>query len=155
VHPRYFDRQALTACWREALLAQSVLTHPGRGYDRHPQLERFKDQRDPVWAIAVYLRGIADEADSRGYRFDRTRIGKDQAGESAPDHEPEPSARAAHPLIPVTSGLVAYEWTHLTAKLAARSPDVAERWSHVVRPDVHPLFRTVPGEIAAWERVRH
>jgi hypothetical protein len=139
LHPRYFDRQALTACWREALLAQSVLAHPGRGYHRHPQLERFKEQSDPLGAIAAYLEGIADEASERGYRFDRTKIG----------HAPTAGA-----LIPVTTGQVDYEWAHLVAKLAARSPDLATRWADVVSPEVHPLFRTTPGPISSWERVR-
>lgn len=52
MHPRYFDRQALTACWREGLLAQAVITKPGRGYSRHPQLQRFQRTDDPRAAIA-------------------------------------------------------------------------------------------------------
>src|SRR5690606_15452822 len=44
LHPQHLDRQGLTACWREALLAQAVLA------------------------------GVAEEAARRGYRFDRERI---------------------------------------------------------------------------------
>jgi len=42
LHPKYLDRQGLTACWREALLAQAVLNGATRGYTRHPQLVRFR-----------------------------------------------------------------------------------------------------------------
>ena len=36
VHPRYLDRQALVACWREGLLAQLVITTTRGGYSNHP-----------------------------------------------------------------------------------------------------------------------
>ena len=51
VHPRYLDTAGLTACWREALLAQKVLTGVTRGYRHHPQLERFL----PGSALAAQL----------------------------------------------------------------------------------------------------
>src|SRR5690606_2545023 len=71
VHPRYFDRQALTACWREGLLALAVIAEPGRGYSRHPQLRRFQQSIAPQPAIGKYLSAIVDEADARGYHFAR------------------------------------------------------------------------------------
>ncbi len=169
VHPRYLDRAGLTACWREALLAQKVLTGTTRGYRRHPQLERFlagstleaqragtvadggapagpeagsaPDGVAPGWPgdeVVAYLHVVADAAAERGYVFDRSRI----AG-PRPDVVP----------IAVTDGQVAYEWVFLCAKLAARSPDVLERWRDVVVPEVHPIFMVVPGPVAAWEVV--
>jgi hypothetical protein len=137
VHPRYFDRQALTACWREALLAQAVLAGATRGYRSHPQLERFRAQASPCASIGAYLAGIADEADSRDYSFDRAKI------LAAPD---------AAGLIPVTTGQLAYEWQHLLAKLALRSPAIASRWTGLAAPEPHPLFTVVDGGIASWER---
>lgn len=137
VHPGYFDRQALTACWREALLAQAVMAGRTRGYTRHPQLVRFRDQADPAASIGAFLEGIAGEADARGYRFDRSRI--DHAGVSVPP-------------IAVTGGQLAFEWAHLLTKLARRSPDVAAKWRGVDRPSPHPLFRAVDGPVAEWER---
>lgn len=137
VHPRHLDRQALVACWRETLLAQKVLCGETRGYTRHPQLERFQAQIDPVASIGVYLEGVAVEADARGYRFDRTRIRR-------------PDAIAAQ--IDVTDGQLAVEWRHLRSKLAARSPEVLTRWQHVTSPDPHPSFRVVDGPPATWER---
>lgn len=137
MHPRYLDRQALVACWREALLAQAVLLGRTRGYTSHPQLDRFRALADPAGGVGAFLGPLAEEADARGYSFDRTRI----VGGAAP----------ASPL-PVTAGQLDLEWAHLLAKLAARSPDVAARWAGVVGPQPHPLFVVVPGPVAAWER---
>jgi len=142
VHPHYFDRQALTAAWREALLAQAVLIAPGRGYSNHPQLERFREQPMPVDAIAAFLTGIVDEADARGYHFAREKI----IGRVADD----PNGGGA---LTVTTGQLAYEWAHLRAKLERRSPEVAARWATCATPLPHPLFRVVVGPIASWERI--
>ncbi|WP_350348153.1 pyrimidine dimer DNA glycosylase/endonuclease V [Agromyces sp. G08B096] len=145
LHPRYLDRQGLTACWRETLLAQAVLAGTTRGYTRHPQLERFRAAPDPLAAVAAYLAGVADEADARGYRFDRSRI------------RPVPAPAAgvptmAAPSIAVTEGQLQLEWAHLRAKLARRSPEVADRWRLVEVPETHPLFVPVPGPVEPWER---
>lgn len=137
VHPRHLDRQALIACWRETLLAQKVRVGETRGYTRHPQLERFQAQADPIASVGVYLEALADEADARGYRFDRTRIRV---------------AGAEVPQIDVTEGQLALEWRHLGTKLAARSPEVLARWQNLAAPDSHPLFRVTPGPVASWER---
>lgn len=75
IHPRYLDPPGLVALWREALLARAVLEERTRGYRRHPQLERFRAEPDPVAAIAAYLRCVHDEAVARGYAFDRRKLG--------------------------------------------------------------------------------
>ncbi|WP_261164992.1 pyrimidine dimer DNA glycosylase/endonuclease V [Microbacterium sp. Marseille-Q6965] len=137
LHPRYLDRQGLTACWREGLLAQAVLAGGTRGYTRHPQLERFRTCPDPLGAIGAYLEGVASEADRRGYRFDRNRI------RAAADFE--------GPLT-VADGQLRLEWALLLAKLGARSPDTATAWRGLREPDPHPLFVRVPGGVASWER---
>jgi hypothetical protein len=137
VHPQHLDRQGLTACWREALLAQAVLAGRTRGYRNHPQLARFREHADPADAIHGYLHALADEADARGYRYDRPRI-DGPAGRVAP--------------IEVTSGQLDLEWSWLRLKLATRSPEVLRRWQHLARPDVHPSFREVEGPVAPWER---
>ena len=142
VHPQYFDRQALTAAWREALLAQAVLATPGRGYSNHPQLERFREQPVPSDAIAAFLTGIVDEADARGYHFAREKITGRVASEL--------TGAAA---LTVTTGQLAYEWAHLLAKLQRRSPEVAARWATCRTPLPHPLFRVVDGPVASWERI--
>jgi hypothetical protein len=136
VHPRYLDPKGLVACWREGLLAQKVLSGVTRGYRNHPQLLRFRATPDPMCAIAAFLREIADEAARRGYRFDVRKI-------------PEPQ-RA--PKIRETRGQLAYEWAHLQQKLELRAPEIARQWRAVDRPEAHPLFRIVAGEVRDWEK---
>jgi hypothetical protein len=136
LHPRYLDRQGLTAAWREALLAQRVLAGGTRGYRAHPQLHRFRAAATPAAAIGAYLAGLHAEATARGYAFDARRI----------------VCADPHPPLPATEGQLLHEWAHLLAKLRARSPAAAERHALVVRPDPHPLFHLVPGPVEAWER---
>lgn len=136
LHPAHLDRAALVACWRETLLAQAVLAGRTKGYQRHPQLERFRAHPDPLRMIGAYLGGIADEADARGYRFDRTRILSPAADTS---------------VLTVTEGQLALEWAHLGAKLVQRSPADADRWRSST-PSTHPLFTVVPGSVESWER---
>ena len=145
LHPRYLDRQGLTAGWREALLAQAVLAGRTKGYTRHPQLRRFQATADPVATVGAYLELLADEAASRGYRYDRSRIITRPA---------DPSAWAGR--LEVSTGQLEHEWGHLVAKLALRS----EEWLAGLRkaepaglPQPHPVFRAVEGPVADWEVV--
>ncbi len=136
LHPKYLDSAGLVALWREALLAQAVLLGRTRGYRHHPQLARFRAQADPPSAIAAYLRAVHDEALARDYRFDASKIGR--SGLQA--------------VIPATDGQLAFEWEHLTGKLAKRAPDVLLLHKDVTSPKPHPLFKVVPGPVADWER---
>jgi hypothetical protein len=136
VHPRYLDSKGLVAAWREALLAQKVLSGATRGYRHHPQLLRFQSCKDPLAAIATFLHGIAAEAQRRGYAFDASKI-----------LQPRSARR-----IRETRGQLAYEWRHLRRKLRTRAPAVAASWRAVVLPDPHPLFILVEGEVREWEK---
>lgn len=131
--PRYLDRAGLTACWREALLAQAVLAGETRGYRHHPQLVRFAAHPDPLAAIGAYLVALHDESCARGYCYDAGRI-RQRASTVAQ--------------IPVTTGQLTYEQAHLRAKLGRRDPDRVE----LLGADPHPLFYVVPGEVEPWER---
>lgn len=135
LHPGHLDRQGLTACWREALLAQAVLAGRTRGYTRHPQLDRFRSLADPVGGVGSYLWHVAQEAERRGYRFDRTRI-----------LGPDAAAR-----IEVTTGQLDREWELLLAKLRVRSPDAFAAQSVRTRT-IHPMMDEVAGPVAVWER---
>ena len=136
LHPKYLDQKGLVALWREALLAQAVLRGATTGYRHHPQLQRFRAQPSPVSAIAAYLCSVHGESAARGYRFDAGRIA--------------PGGPA--PLIAVPLGQVDFEWRHLIAKLEARAPAWREALGTSDPLAPHPLFRTVPGGIAEWER---
>lgn len=136
LHPRYLDPQGLVALWREALLARAVLRGKTRGYRHHPQLLRFQDHRAPRSAINAYLGRVLLDAGSRGYSFDRSKVGPVRG-----------SVR-----IRSTSGQVLYEWQHLLRKLRARNPALHRKWRGVTTPEPHPLFRIVPGPVESWER---
>ena len=123
------------ALWREALLAQKVLAGQTRGYQHHPQLLRFRAHRNPLGAIAGYLRFVADEADRRGYRFDRCRI----------------LNRRIHSTLCVTRGQLEFELTHLLKKLKVRDADRYRRFSRDREIEPNPLFRVIPGGIESWE----
>src|SRR5690349_20607821 len=138
LHPRHLDAAGLVALWREALLAQAVLLGRTRGYTRHPQLQRFQAAADPAASIAAYLRAVADEATTRGYAFDASRI---------------VASEGAAPRIAETKGQLLYEWEHLGRKLQLRSPVWYRDRVAGVQPSAHPLFRLVAGKVRDWERV--
>ena len=136
LHPKYLDAQGLVALWREALLAKAVLGGKTKGYRHHPQLERFTAHPSPRFAINAYLGLIHDEATSRGYEFDRRKVG--------------PIRDVAR--IAVARGQLRHEWRHLLRKLSVRSPLSHAKWRAVSKPAHHPMFRVKPGPNAHWER---
>jgi hypothetical protein len=137
LHPRYLDTKGLLALWREGLLAQKVLAGRTIGYRNHPQLERFKSQRDPVVAVATYLLSVYEEAVTRGYDFNREKL-------AAID----PALR-----IEATCGQLEYEWEHLKRKLMQRDARRFQAAESIAEPLAHPMFDIVPGGIASWEVV--
>jgi hypothetical protein len=136
LHPKYLDRAGLVALWREALLAQAVLQGATRGYRSHPQLARFAAHPEPTAAISLYLVGVYEEALARGYAFDVDKIRPTQT----------------RVVLTVTTGQLAYEWSHLCAKLQMRDRACYERWQGLDKVEPHPLFRVRPGEVEPWER---
>jgi hypothetical protein len=137
LHPKYLDPQGLVALWRESLLAQAVLRGKTKGYRHHPQLERFTSHGSPRLAINAYLGSIYEEAVSRGYNFDRKKVGPIRAV----------------PRISVSEGQLLHEWQHLLQKLSVRSPALHARWRNVSSPAHHSLFRVRSGPRASWERI--
>jgi hypothetical protein len=135
IHPKYLDTKGLLALWREALLAQNVLLGNTVGYRNHPQLLRFKETTNPAGAIAAYLRGVEEEAKTRNYNFDASKINPGRMGNS----------------IPVTCGQIAFECSHLKNKLKTRDAEKLKCLESASEIDLHPLFVEVSGEIEAWE----
>lgn len=124
----------LLAVWREGLLAQKVLTGQTKGYRHHPQLRRFQARKDPVAAISVYLWGIADEARSRGYEFDASKIAR----------------KKSRIQIPVTRGQMEFERGHLKKKLKVRDRTrLSALKADPLKP--HPALRVVAGDVEEWE----
>ena len=129
---------------RAGVNAAFALTFAGRFRDAEARL----DESNAALAVRAdwnaYDGGI--EATARGYRFDPARVDRPLAGSM-------PWAGWIG-TVPVTDGQVAYEWSHLVAKLHRRSPETAARWEGLAASDVevHPLFLVVPGPVAGWER---
>jgi len=124
------------ALWREALLARAVLRGQTKGYQRHPQVQRFREHATPVQMIEAYLCEVLREAQRRGYAFDSSKV--QQVG----------SVEA----MKVNRGQVAFEVKHLLAKLQRRD---LERWRElrtVKRWAVHPLMKPRSGAVEEWER---
>lgn len=138
LHPQYLDAKGLVALWREALLAQNVLYDKTKGYKNHPQLLRFKATNDAQTAISCYLHSVADEADKRGYKFNREKI----LAHGECDH------------ILVNEGQLEYEFNHLLKKLKHRDSKQYNQLKSLVEIQTHPLFKKVDGGIEAWEVIQ-
>ncbi len=136
LHPGYLDTQGLLALWREALLAQAVLRGKTQGYRRHPQLCRFRREKNPTEAIGAYLDAVHAEGSRRGYRFDARKI-----------HTPGVAIR-----MPATRGQLSFEREHLLKKLFRRDPVGFLIFRGVSEPVPHPVFRLTDGDIEPWER---
>ena len=96
---------------------------------------------------------MANEADRRGYRFDRERI----AANRAVAVPPKPPARTPDPArIPVAEGQIAYEAALLLHKLRERDSDGAIALERAMRTgiELNPAFAPVSGDAAEWERIR-
>ncbi|MEM3573387.1 MAG: pyrimidine dimer DNA glycosylase/endonuclease V [Nitrososphaeria archaeon] len=138
IHPKYLDQKGLVACWREGLLAKKVLLGKVKGYKNHPQLIRFKMQKDPISAINTYLLHVLLESIKRGYNFNRYNV----------------NPPFLEYMIPVTRGQLIYEFNHLMKKLFKRDRKRYNKLVEVVFPDPHPLFTIVAGDIEFWEKVK-
>jgi hypothetical protein len=136
IHPFYLDQKALVAVWREGLLARAVLRGLTRGYTQHPQLLRFRAHQAPVSAINSYLRSIAVEAKSRGYRFNVSKLGPVRNREQ----------------LTVTSGQLKFEMEHLRNKVQARAPAELSRLPDSGSIQPHPLFMVRNGQPESWEK---
>ncbi len=136
LHPRYLDSAGLVAVWREGLLARAVLAGQTKGYKHHPQLARFRDARAPLAAIDSYLAAICDEADRRGYQFDRTKLGRGRTRTK----------------LRVSRGQLEFELAHLKQKVRARRRAWLAEMPKERAVIPHPLFDVAPGGVAEWER---
>ncbi|HMU39807.1 MAG TPA: pyrimidine dimer DNA glycosylase/endonuclease V [Pseudomonadota bacterium] len=136
IHPHYLDAKGLVALWREGLLAQKVLLGRTKGYKHHPQLIRFQNTTEPAGAVATYLTIIANEAERRGYQFDRTKI----------------SIQQFNGTLPVTNGQLNYEFDHLLRKLETRDPGLHATLRNINSIEPHPMFREIKGNREEWEK---
>ena len=85
----------------------------------------------------MYLSAVLEEAASRGYAFDASKIAVTRVSIT----------------IDETQEQLLYEWRHLQQKLKHRDAKRHETQSVVKSPASHPLFRIIPGAVQHWERV--
>jgi hypothetical protein len=135
LHPKYLDTKGLVALWRETLLAKHVLEDKTKGYKNHPQLIRFKECPQPLHAINYYLSVVYEEAATRGYQFDKTKI--------------EWSFGPCK--INVTKGQVEYELQNLKNILRQRDNTKLKEIATIKNFQPHPLFKIVKGTLEDWE----
>ena len=135
IHPEYLDSKGLTALWRESLLAKAALEEKTKGYRNHPQLERFKKQKDPVGCINSFLNQVYLESCRRKYCFDKTKIGKKSSSK-----------------ISVTEGQLRFELVHLKKKLKKRSRKKLAELSGIEFPLANPALRVISGDVESWEK---
>jgi hypothetical protein len=124
IHPRYLDAKGIVALWREGLLAKKVLEGKTIGYRHHPELERFKEQADPVLFMNTYLLGVLREAEKRGYKFSRGKLGK----------------QITRKKIVIGKGRITWEFEHLKKKLRIRDAKKYQALLRVKSVKEHPIF---------------
>lgn len=146
MHPKYLDQKGLTACWRETLLAKHVLEGKTKGYKNHPQLTRFKNSPDPLASINYYLSIIQQEATSRNYNYDISKI-------DFSTFENNKIIPVIHNSIPLNNKQLEYEWQHLLKKLETRDQKKYQELKNLKPSNItpHPIFKIVKGEVEGWE----
>jgi hypothetical protein len=140
IHPKYLDAKGLVAAWREGLLAKKVLEGKTKGYKNHPQLQRFETCGDPVVAINQFLAEICSEAERRGYKFDKNKIGM---------VNPPIGAK-----IKVSKAQIHYEYELLKYKLMYRDKKKYATIKNIAEIEIGSLFEAKDGEIESWEKVK-
>lgn len=137
IHPSYLDRQWLLAVRREWLLAKKVLAGKTKWYTQHPQLQRFKMQKNPDKYIDTYLYHIHEEAKKRWYVFDESKI----------NHSKVQSK------ISIAEWQIIYEFQRLQSKLKMRTPDKHKQNQKEKSIQLHPLFMQISWPIASREKI--
>jgi len=138
IHPKYLDAKGLVALWREALLAKHVLEDKTKGYKNHPQLERFRQSANPLDCMNYYLSYVYEEASSRGYKFDRSKV----------------NWNFSIVRLTVNKGQLIYETSHYFNKLKVRDEKLYLKLLKEKEFSPHPIFTIVEGEIESWETVK-
>lgn len=137
LHPKYLDTQGLVALWRETLLAKKVLEGKTKGYTNHPQLNRFRASNKPLDAINFYLQSVWIEAETRTFRFDKSKFVEINSFEQ----------------INASKGQLDFEIHHLLNKLKVRDAVKYNLISELAIYETHPLFNLIDGDIEPWEKL--
>jgi len=128
-------------------------------YYNHPQLNRFKQSKNPMGFIGAYLVQIAKEGILRGYKFKEEKIFRPLINKK----------------LTVTTGQLEYEFKHLITKLINPKRDINKAIDNLKKTNIvyistqnkeikiigelkniqpHPLFKVVDGDIESWEKIK-
>lgn len=124
IHPKYLDFKGLIALWRESLLAKKVLAGKTKGWKNHPELKKFKIQKDSLKSINTYLLHIWKEGNRRGYNFKKEKIEKNFTNKK----------------IKITKEQVIFDFEYLKNKLKKRNPEKYRELLKIREPEVNPIF---------------
>ena len=130
IHPKYLDCKGLYGQWLEAIIAKnSLISRDGHWY-KHPQIDIFKNSKDPINAINLYLEGIWMEGQKRGYKFKSSYL-----GDMYETYEMK---------ISITRKDLYNEMNILSNRVSERDPDWYEKvFITATRVEPHPLFEVV------------
>jgi hypothetical protein len=140
------DQKGLGALWNEGLGARTALrsrlSGASDGYSSHSQLERFVEHEKPLLALDAYLHHVCDEADLRGYSYNREKLCcRDLLSGFRIDS---------------TTGQIRFEAEHLKRKLVKRKTEGRLRLPDgpLPNPREHPIFEIYLGPRERWEKGR-
>ena len=137
INPKYLDTMGLVSAWREGLLAKKVLEGKTSGYRNHPQLNRFKEQKDSLLCINTYLYWLYEESLNRGYKFEKNKIGKFDKNLK----------------INVNKKQIEFEFNHLQKKLKLRNPDQYNKNNDIKKIESNNLFNIInKNKLEDWEK---
>lgn len=140
IHPKYLDQKGLVAAWREGLLAKKVLEGKTKGYKNHPQLKRFLECDWSIIAINQYLSEIYNEAEKRGYKFNKDKI--------------EIVCNEIDSKIRVTRKQIQYEYELLKIKIMKRDEKKYQTIKNIEEVEISDIFEVEEGEVEIWEKKR-
>lgn len=144
LHPKYLDAKGLVAVWRETLLAKKVLEGNTKGYKNHSQLIRFKScAPNELLLINNYLFHVQQEAKSRGYNFDFSKL----------DQSIDYKNTSDVPHILVTDGQINFEFEHIKNKTKIRCPEWYKKIKDVSKVELNNIFIETKGPVESWEKI--
>lgn len=146
LHPKYLDDQTLYQTWKYGMIAMRAMTGKLAAYEQrfatHGQLERFKEQPDPVQALCDYMHALIDESERRGWKyprfFQRSSLPKSPNGTT----------------MTVTAGQMECEVWLYSDILSKRRGSIQDfvYFFGIEQHHPHPIFELVRGPVGSWER---
>lgn len=124
-HPKYLDTKGFVAEWRESLLARKVLEGKTKGWTKHPQLNRFRQAKDPISFINNYLKVVYQDSKRRNFNFDESKLVDATTVET----------------VKIEKSDYDEEWKVYLNKIKIRAPTLYKKYKNIKKPMLHPCFK--------------